>query len=210
MNYFEHEYISASDIKKFIKQVNGNATPEPENLQEIFDLGTLIHSMILEPHYVNKEADPEDLTLARKMKDTFFKDAICQMIVSRHDFIREHEFYGSVEVGGMRYNARCKCDGVSVGMSTILELKGLSITNKKAFDASIDMLNYDLAAVHYMLCTGAKMMLIVAISKKKPDLMFKKVIKKHDEVYAWGEHKLIQAMEQWRDLSPEDIKLTTK
>jgi len=206
LTYFDHDYISASDLKAFLKKTQGGIE-EPANLQAIFDFGTLFHETILEPfkHYDHEETD--ELKLARKMKDTFFKDELCRMIVMRPDFQREQEHYEVIEVGGMKYEARCKCDGDSKGISTILELKGLIVTTQKAFDAAIDRLNYDMTAVHYMLTAKRDRQLIIGISKKNPDLLFKRVIKKHDETYLIGEEKLIQTLRLLREYSPEDIQL---
>lgn len=206
MNYFDHEYISASDLKSFLKKLGGGFE-EPANLQAIFDLGTLIHSTILEPHKIDLEMSVEDRELALKMSKTFFKDPLCRMFVMREDFRREDEHYDTVTVGGMTYASRCKCDGRSAGISSILELKGLNVTTEKAFLSAIDTFNYDLSACHYMLTTGDKMQLIVGISKKNPELLFKKIIKKHDESYAVGEEKLIETIRLLREFSPEDVQL---
>lgn len=199
MNYFDHPYISASDIKGFLNKISGRVMVDETRLQQIYEFGTLFHSSILEPYAANSNG-------AAKMKYRFFQDDMCRMIVNRPDFKRESEHYNEkVEVGGLQYKGRCKCDGESKGISTILELKGLSVTNYKAFEASIDMLNYDLAAVHYMLTTGYGMLIIVGISKEEHPKMFKKIIKKHDELYLQGEQKLIDALMLLREYSPEDV-----
>lgn len=206
MNYFDHEYISSSDLKSFLKKLGGGFE-EPANLQAIYDLGTLIHSTILEPYKIDPEMSVEDRELALKMSKTFFKDPLCRMFVMREDFLREDEHYGTVTVGGMTYKSRCKADGRSAGISSILELKGLNVTTEKAFLEAIDTFNYDMTACHYMLTTGDNMQLIVGISKKKPELLFKKIIKRHDENYLIGEQKLIDTLHLLREYSPSDIQL---
>lgn len=211
MNYFERPEISISDIKAFLKKVKGG-NPEPENLQAIFAMGSFSHETIFEPSKV-KIIQPDSLItedeieLANLMKDRFFQDELCRMIVMRPDFKREWPMFKEIEVGGMRYKARIKCDGISKGIKVIIEFKGLSVTTEKAFLEAIDNLMYDMAAVQYLLVAECEMILIVGISKIKPQLLFKKIIKKHDETYLWGEEKLIQALKLWYEYSPADIQL---
>lgn len=206
MNYFDHENISASDLKSFLKKLGGGYE-DPANLEQIFEFGTLFHQTILEPHKNYNHEPSAELRLATNMKDTFFKDDICRMFITGHDFKREEEFYEVVEVGGMQYKARCKADGSRRGISSLLELKGLKMTSSKTFDAAIDRLNYDMTAVHYMLTARAERMLIVGISKIDPRIIFKKIIKRCDETYIVGEEKLIQTLRLLRQYSEDDVKL---
>jgi hypothetical protein len=204
--YFDQPEISVSDIKSFLKKVRGG-NPDPENLEAIFAMGTLTHGIIFEPNSIDKSVITPEITLATKMKVRFFQDELCRMIVMRPDFKREQPLFKEIEVGGMMYKARIKCDGISKGIKTIIEFKGLSITTQKAFEEAIDNLLYDMAAVQYLLVAECEMILIVGISKIKPQLMFKKIIKRYDETYNWGEQKLIDALKLWREYSPEDIRL---
>jgi len=208
MSYFDRSEISISDIKAFLKKVKGG-NPEPENLEAIFAMGSYSHEIIFEPSKVQPSdlIEPSDIVLAKSMKDRFFQDELCRMLVMRPDFQREHAMFKEIEVGGMRYNARIKCDGISKGIKTILEFKGLSVTTEKAFLEAINNLNYDMAAVQYLLVAECEMILIVGISKIKPTLLFKKIIKRHDETYLWGEEKLIQGLKLWHEFSPEDIQM---
>ena len=206
MSYFAHPHISNSDIKSF-KRKMGLLPEEPPNLQAIFDFGSLFHATILEPSTVNKEDQSDDAKLARKMKDTFFKDEMCRMVIMRHDFKREREFYESVKVGPYEFNSRCKADGDSEGISLFLELKGLNVDTEKAFKLALERFDYDQAVAHYMLTARRKTELIVGISKKKPDLLFKKVVKMNDDFFACGEQKLIESLDLLYPYSPQDIKL---
>lgn len=207
MTYFDRPEISVSDIKKFLSNVGEGHVLQSPNIQAIYAMGTTFHETILEPHKIDETHKDDDRILATKMKVTFYKDPMCRDFILAKDFEREKEIYGEVTVGGMTYISRCKADGIRPGIKTILELKGLSVTNKKAFEMAIDELNYDMAAVHYLLTSKCERMIIVGISKKKPDLMFKRIIKKHDETYLMGEEKLIQALRLLRKYSPEDVKL---
>lgn len=206
MNYFNHPFISNSDIKSF-KRKMGLAPPEPDNLQAIFDFGSLFHATILEPNTVNKEDQSDEAKLARKMKDTFFKDEMCRMVILRSDFKREWEFYGPIQVGNYEFNSRCKADGDSEGISFFLELKGLNVESEKAFNLALERFDYDQGIVHYMLTAKRKTSMIVGISKKRPERLFKKIVKQHDEFYLNGEQKLIESLDLLYPYSPEEIKL---
>lgn len=216
--YFSHDYISSSDLKSFITKMGGG-TEAPTNLQEIYDMGTLFHVAILEPFKIQKVEggyevqgcegimSEEDYQLAMAMKDTFFKDDFCRMLIGRADFQREKEFYNTVTVGGMEYAARCKADGACEGIGLLVELKGLKLVTQKAFEAAIDRLHYDLSVTHYMLTSRTKIIPIIGISKINPRLMFKKIVKQFDETYAVGECKLVEVLKEWHKMSPEDIRL---
>lgn len=205
--YFDRPEISASDIKAFLKKMGGG-TEDPLNLPAIFEFGSMSHATIFEPHLAEDfDVTPEELHLALRMKKTFFSDPLNRMIVMRSDFKREEVCSKEVEVGGMRFRARCKCDGISRGIGVVLEFKGLSVVTQKAFEEAIDRLLYDLAAVLYLLVTECDKMVMVGISKIKPEMMFKKIIKKHDDLYLTGEQKLIEVLREWHQMSPDDIRM---
>jgi hypothetical protein len=204
--YFSHDYISNSDIKKFLQQI-GLKREAPANLDKIFELGTLIHSSILEPHTAN--TNHKDYDLACRMRDTFWKDDFCRNFAMAKDFQREYEVYSTVEVGGMQFNSRCKCDGIRTGLNIILEIKGLNVDTEKAFMDALPSFDYDQGVAHYMLTKKAPMEVIVGLSKKKPERLFKKIVKMHDNFYAEGEQKLIDALKLLMEYSPDDVNLIT-
>lgn len=204
MSYFDHKNISNSDLKAFLK-TQGLKPEDPENLQQIYDLGTLIHSIILEPHEADKEH--EKYELAMQMRDTFWKDPACRMFAMADDFHRERPFYEEVTVGPYKFNARCKMDGCRLRVRSMIELKGLGVTTEKAFREALVRFDYDQAIVHYMLTGNMQMAMIVGISKLDPRKLFKWYCKKNDDFYAMGEQKLIDTLKLVRDFSPEDIQL---
>lgn len=202
-NYFSHSYISNSDIKTFKKSL-GLTREDPENLQEIFDLGTLIHATILEPHLSDKKHEQYELALA--MRDTFWKDATCREFAMANDFRREAPFYNDhAQVGEYKVKLRCKCDGVRERIKVMLELKGLGVDSEKAFREALVRYNYDQANSHYMITGDFRLSLIVGISKKDPTKLYKWYIKRHDEFYLGGEQKLIDDLTLLREYSPEDV-----
>ncbi len=207
MSYFDHSAISNSDLKKFMQNL-GLTRELPVNLQAIFAFGTLFHKTILEPNLVTREEkESEDYVLAMKMQMTFWEDSLCRDFVMAHDFQREKEFYDTLEVGGMRIQARCKADGFRSSIRYFMELKGLKVSTDRAFQEALVAFDYDMGIVFYMLTAKADVAIIPAISKKNPKLMFKRIVKKHDEFYAGGEEKLIHCLNQLRQFSPEDVQL---
>ncbi len=203
-DYFGHPFISNSDLKHF-KQNLGMSRELPVNLQAIFEFGSLFHRIILEPNLITDEdKNHPDFSKAERMKDTFWKDQLCRSFIMATDFSREHEIYDTLEVGGMRIQARCKADGIRTQLRFLLELKGLNVSTEKAFQDSLINFDYDQAAVHYMLTSKCELTLIAGISKKK-DVMFKRIVKRHDDFYLGGEQKLIDCLKLLKDFSPDDV-----
>lgn len=180
----------------------------PENLQAIFAFGTLFHSSIVEPHLIT-EADKnfEGYELAQAMSRTFWKDKVCRDFALSKDFKREHEFYDTLTVDGMQIDARCKADGCRTKMKWILELKGLAVDTQKAFEESLIDLDYDQAVAHYLLTSKYNLELIVGISKRHPDRLFKRIVKQYDDWYLNGEQKLIDTIKLLKEYSPEDVRM---
>jgi hypothetical protein len=196
MSYYNHQYASNSDLKKLISRyVEGREEPD---LEEIFDLGTLIHQAILEPHKANKQH--KDYELASKMAKTVLKDRLCRDLIFMPDFKREHEFY-RVNVHGIR--ARAKMDGSSNRIRTILEYKGLKIANEKAFDESIYKFDYDQGAAWYLDTSGYDRLLIVAVSKTDPNKIFKRIIDRNHNIYKSGLVKVERAVMYWKQYFEE-------
>lgn len=202
--YFSHGAISNSDLKRF-KQNLGLTRELPVNLEAIFAFGSLFHKIILEPNLITSEDRAHaDFKLAERMKETLWKDSLCRDFIMASDFHREFEVYDTLEVGGMQINARCKADGIRTGIRYLLELKGLNVSTERAFNEALVNFDYDQAAVHYMLTAKCDVTLIAGISKKK-DVMFKRIIKKHDDFYATGEQKLIDTLKLLITYSPSDV-----
>lgn len=204
MSYYDHSYISNSDLKAFKKKTQGT-WEEPENLKAIFEFGSLFHQTILEPHLSNKEHP--DYELALRMRDTFWADPVCRAFAMASDFEREKEYYEERQVGQYQVKLRCKCDGVRTRLKVLLELKGLNIESEKAFREALVRYDYDQAEAHYLHTADLEMALIVGISKKNPKKLFKYWSKRYDDFFLIGEQKMIDVLGEVRLLSPEDVKL---
>lgn len=192
VTYFDHEYVSNSDLKSIISKAEGKT--QPENLQQIFDAGTLNHQALLEPH----KADPsaKGYGLAVTMAQTVLRDKLCSKLIMMHDFRREHEWY---RVNRMGFEGvRCKTDGDSRILSVIFEYKGLAVTSDKQFGEAIMHHDYDQSAYFYLNVVGYQNYLIAGVSKKYPDRLFKRLITKDHECYRSGEQKVIKAERVWK------------
>lgn len=196
MSYYDHQYASNSDLKKLINRyVEGREEPD---LEEVFNLGTLIHQAILEPH--KADVKHKDYKLAKKMADTVLKDQLCRDLIFMPDFKREYEFYRN-NVHGIR--ARAKMDGYSSRISTIMEYKGLKVTTDKSFEEAIFKFDYDQGAAWYLDTSGAKRLLIVAVSKSDPKKIFKRLIDRSHPIYQSGLVKVQRAVMYWKQYFEE-------
>jgi len=205
MSYFQHPFLSNSDLKKF-KQQLGLLREPPENLQAIFSFGSTFHQVILEPNLVTDEQkQSDDYLMASQMSKSFWADELCRNFIMSKDFKREHEFYDILEVDGMQMKAKCKADGYRSKMKFFLELKSTACESQKSFEQAMLDLDYDQACAHYMLTSKCDVALIVGISKRKPERLFKRIVKKYDDWYLMGEQKLIDTLRLVRNYSPEDV-----
>jgi hypothetical protein len=199
MTYFNHHYASNSDIKEIVNRSKG--ITKPENIEIIYNLGTEVHSGVLERHKLRPDATTQDQkTLINAMADRFWADPLCRDIVLMDDFRREHEFYRSNRYG--LKGVRCKVDGESKKLRTILELKGLSVSTEKSFKESVLHMNYDQGATWYIdTATGFiryERKLIVGMSKKNPDLLFKMLIDRNHPYYKSGMVKVNEGVKIWK------------
>lgn len=210
MNYFQHDFLSNSDLKDFKKKVLAGRE-DPINLEQILALGTLIHSVILEPHLKEEyrdKVDPEEWELAMRMRDTFWADPISRAFAIAPDFHRETPFFNeNAVVGPYRVKLRCKTDGVRPRIKMYLELKGLKAATQTAFRDALVNYDYDQATAHYMHTGDFDRALIVGISKSDPKKLFKWFVKRHDEFFAGGDQKLIDILTLLREYSPDDVLL---
>lgn len=211
MAYFDHDYVSNSDLKAIMQRAEQKRA-EPENLKQIFEAGTLNHHALLEPHKAKQwlndkiknaffdeeiEEAKKAYDLACKMAKTVLADKMCQNLIMMPDFRREHEWYRAKMFGVN--GVRCKTDGDSRMMSTIFEYKGLAVTTENGFDSAIENHDYDQSAHFYLNVVGYKNYLIVGVSKTKPDKLFKRLITREHRWYATGGLKVQRSFKTWKD-----------
>lgn len=182
-DYFgQKSWISNSFLKSVVD------SRIPHNIDRIFEFGSLVHAAIFEPYLAN--TNDVDYELALQMKDTFYRDKLCGNLMKYKGIRPEHEFYKYKE--GLK--RRCKADTWIKDLDLIVEFKGLSVTNEKGFISSLDQFDYDMGAAFYLDTTAAKRELIVAVSKKKPDKLFRFMVEKGDATYQKGRQKYLKAI----------------
>lgn len=201
MSYFDHRFASNSDIKEIVSRSEGR--DKPQNIQALYNFGTGFHCGITEPHKLDRTTLTQaELELIDKMAKRFWRDPMCRDLVNLPDFRREHEFYRSNRFG--LEGTRCKLDGDSRAAKTILELKGLAVTTNKGFLESLLHLDYDQGAAWYLDnasgFTQYERVLIVGISKKDPDLLFKLLIDRNHEYYRSGKAKIAKGIYLWKNV----------
>jgi PDDEXK-like domain of unknown function (DUF3799) len=197
--YFNHEYASNSDLKRLMsKFIEGEV--ERDDLEVIFDQGTLNHHALLEPHKADRSN--KDYDLACEMAKTVLKDEMCRKIIMASDFRREHEFYNR-DVYGIK--GRCKTDGDTKKFGVIFEYKGLSLTTERALDEAIEHFHYDQGSCWYLNTTNYKFHqyryhLTAAVSKKDPGKLFKRLVDRDSKIYTRGHVKCLRATEIWKNM----------
>lgn len=191
--YRDHGDVANSDLKALKAVTVGS--PMPENLDRIFEFGTLSHHLILEAekaNYLHK-----DIRKALEMKDTFYDDPFCRAFVEHPHFEAEKEFHRDNLLG---VSAKCRMDGAIPSRKDILEFKSLAITTQSAFEEAIYHFDYDMAASWYLGVSQYDRLLIVAISKKKTDKLFKMVITRDHDAYKSGLEKCIEWTAKYKEL----------
>lgn len=191
--YRDHGDVANSDLKALKAVTVGS--PMPENLDGIFEFGTLSHHLILEAEkadYLHK-----DILRALRMKDTFYDDPFCRAFVEHPHFEAEKEFHRENLLG---VNAKCRMDGAIPSRKDILEFKSLAITTQSAFEEAIYHFDYDMGAAWYLDVTEYDRELIVAISKKKTDRLFKMLIDRDHDVYKSGLEKYTYWTTKYKEL----------
>lgn len=198
MSYYDHHFVSNSDLKRLKKLIDPKFE-DPADLEEIFSFGTLVHALILEPHKADREH--KDFGLAHDMAITFRNDPVCRQLLLIHDLRREHEFYRS-DVFGVP--ARCKADAESKSLDLIFEFKGLSVSTDKAFEDAIDRFDYDQACPWYLDVSTRKRYLLVSGSKKSPKRLFKRLADRNHAYYHRGLVKVQKAIKLWKEYFPNN------
>ena len=194
MDYFDHHYISNSDLKA-LRVKTDPKFKEPINLDEIYKAGSLNHHALLEPHKADRSHAKYEL--ACTMAKTVLKDKLCSKVILMQDFRREWEWYRIRHILGRKYGVRCKTDGDTRSLSCIFEYKGLAISTDSAFEESIYHFDYDQAVAFYMDTVRVKNYLIAGVSKPHPDRLFKRLVDRDHAYYKSGVKKEEDAFKRW-------------
>lgn len=91
-------------------------------------------------------------------------------------------------------------DGDSKALGLVFELKGLAIDSDRAFEEAIDRFDYDQGLAWYLDVSGYKRALIVAVSKKKTDRLFKRIVDRDHVYYKRGLSKVKKSIILWKQI----------
>lgn len=195
MNYYQHPYVSNSDLSKLKKELQ---TPEIEyELKDAYRMGALVDAIITEFDKVDMYGlslgeysyYDHEMKLCSNMAKKFnsaYRDYIILSEGQKEFYVEDVEF----TYEGTTYvlpGMRCKFDLYNPSVGT--EIKTTVATTAAQFLNVINRLDYDRAAYIYMLLSGVKRFQIIGISKKAPHNLFHVPITIDSPLYKSGKRK---------------------
>lgn len=192
--YFARPEISNSSISKLEMDL-GMKRNFPDDIEETFEFGTLVHHLILEP----EKADVwnPDYQKARDMRDAVLVDSLANMVLTHKDCKKEHVFIK--KIAGIW--CRMKADGALIIKHKRIgvELKSTFAKTEKQFMQAIHHFDYDRQFAFYMDIGRFQKHLILAVSKYKDKKgkhpVFKLIVERNSELYRIGKQKYLEGLE---------------
>ena len=199
--YYSRSEVSNSDLTELKNMLHPRM--QYGNKEEAFRFGTLVDAIITEPARVNYyrymvddvQYTPEEFGLAREMyrslktearKDEFLRLVLETAETQRFMVNKQQLFeYGSFP---FHLDTRCKWDWWLEGIGFGGDLKSTFASTQKQFEEAIDFFDWDRSRAWYMDIALSERDFIYAISKKNC-LVFKKHIRRGDEIYNRGREK---------------------
>lgn len=206
MEYFKHPYTSNSDLTK---SKGGGGNPEA------FRLGTLFHTVTLEPEKLNPikgtiegldySYTRAEIDHAKRMRVAVMSDSFCNSLIKSC----------SKEVEMFNANTLFNYDGYAFAIDTKRkydlwnyvtrwggDLKSTSATTELEFMEAIGTFDYDRARVFYAKGSGAKQDVIIGVSKVNMKV-FKVFMREGCPLWQRGEQKLnALAFDFWKNNCP--------
>lgn len=191
--YHSHrEYISASQIKDLLKNPYLYFHPQPQEDKYVFDIGSAIHCLILEPHKFNDEfavAPKCDRRTVKGKQDwnDFIESSKDKIVIESSDFDNLIELQKSTlaipEVVKLLKNGVSErsffttlADGTKKKVrpdrlrddKIIVDVKSCRDASPDAFKRDIATYKYYVQAAYYIDVLGAKEFIFLAIEKEPP------------------------------------------
>lgn len=157
--FLQTDYLSNSTLKAAVDEYEGRS--KPDNLDEIFEFGRLVHHIALEPEKADRFHDNWDQAFG--MANALLENRLTKMFLEMGGNKYEHEFYRTIN--GVK--RRCKCDFFNEPTNTIIDFKGLASTSKNSFLNAIQFFDIDQQAAWYIDTTGAEKFIVIGVSKKQ-------------------------------------------
>lgn len=210
VNYFDLPEVSNSDLKALKTMLYG-LPDRRDDLEDIFNFGSLVDAMLTEPwrvgHYTFTLSGEdgriiqftEDVfMLAKKLVKELKADRVVSMLldsmVGQYIFVRTITFCFDEEY--QKIKGRCKFDGINRKFKIGVDYKTTSCPTLAAFIEAIHFFDYDQQAAWYMDLAGTNQHWIIGISKKTQKV-FKYAIERGDATYLRGVAKYSRWAYRW-------------
>lgn len=205
-NYYNRNEVSNSDlseIKKLFYPSFLNNDP-----YEAFRIGTLIDAFVTEPekidHYQLRIGEYQytraEFEHAQRCREAVLKDEFCKTFFPKCSFQKvstnpaQQFHYLGVD---FELATRCKWDFYHDAVNWGGDLKSTDATSQKAFEAAIDIFDWDRSRAWYMDIAGSDKDIIIGINKIN-FRVFKIPVTRDSEIYKRGKEKYLElAFKYW-------------
>ncbi len=209
MDYFKRKEVSNSDLGALKKLLSG--IEDEHDPTHNYNFGSLVDAMLTEPRLVDFnnstcktssgviEFSPEDMTRAMRMIAALLDDKYLAAIVKIMDS-QYTVFNPSFEIEyddfAFTLPVRAKLDGYYQKRKMSVDWKTTVSSTQKQFDSSIQHFAYHRQGAWYMDLAGCDSHMIVGISKKN-NKIFKRLIKRGDDLYNSGKNEYQYLAFKW-------------
>lgn len=197
--YYSRPEVSNSDLSELQKYWM------PENkfidLEKAYADGTLIDTMITEPHRVDYfkyrvvdypyQFSKEDFERSKEMKKAFYKDPLCQGILKTCTFQKvsvQPEFHINYDGFEFTIPARAKWDFFNESCDFGGDIKSTACTSQKQCEEAVRYFEYDRSRAWYMDLEKRSNDILIFISKVNFKI-FKVPVKRDGDIYKSGKAK---------------------
>ena len=215
-NYYERGEVSNSDLTELKNLLH--PMPTFGDREAAFRSGSLVDAFITEPERVNHyrytvddvQFTPSEFQWAGWMRDNLRaesrRDDFLAKVLALADTQTVMVNKGQVfDYGGFYFllDTRCKWDWFLKDFGFGGDLKTMFASTQQEFEQAIDFFDWDRSRAWYMDIAGSDRDFIYAISKRTGQV-FKKFIRRGDEIYNRGKEKYLElAFQYWcLDLVP--------
>ena len=216
MNHNPDEYYKRSEVSNSdLTELKNLLHPKIQygNKEEAFRFGTLVDAIITEPARVNHyqltvddvQYTEDEFLLAKEMlkslrmearKDEFL-DAVLKFSDTQRFMVNKQQEFTYGGVFPFKLDTRCKWDWFLASAGFGGDLKTTFASTQKQFEEAVDFFDWDRSRAWYMDIAHSNRDFIYAISKKNCKV-FKKFIKRDDEIYRRGFEKYNElAFQYW-------------
>lgn len=200
IDYYKYPAISNSMLSEFEKKTFN--IRHYGDKDKAYALGSMIHTMILEPHktFHSDIITLSEAAMCRKVADNAKKHPLVKWLCQWSR--KEQEYYWTEPTTGLP--CKSKLDVIFKLGKIVVDLKTTSAKNDKEFIASIILYSYDRQAAFYLDACGGKRFIFIGLQKQEPYNIY--VIELNEIEIFQGRKKyknlmqLAQRMDYFRDI----------